>query len=209
MGRTTPRLRIIEAAPVAFLLLLCIGLTVAARPVMKYLEITAQTLHTPRHYIEAVLSGATRSHAYSRNGAVRRVPPVMAVVLLALWLLLNNAVDFGSMVLGALLSVALLLAAARLRPLQPRMRRAFVAIRLIFTVLVDVMRSNICRRTSHSGPWARPSSPFALHRSAARLERSSWTGGVGDDHHLHAWHGLGEPDGGQTHADRACARPGR
>lgn len=56
MGRTTPRLRIIEAAPVAFLLLLCIGLTVAARPVMKYLEITAQALHTPATYIEAVLS---------------------------------------------------------------------------------------------------------------------------------------------------------
>lgn len=54
-GRTTPRLRVIEAGPVAFLLLLCIGLTVAARPVMTYLEATAQTLHTPRFYIEAVL----------------------------------------------------------------------------------------------------------------------------------------------------------
>lgn len=74
---------------------------------------------------------------------MRRVPPVMAVVLLAIWLLLNNAVDLPSVVLGALLSIALLLAAARLRPLRPRMRRASVAIRLIFTVLADVMRSNI------------------------------------------------------------------
>jgi multicomponent K+:H+ antiporter subunit D len=55
-GRTTPRLRIIEAAPVAFLLLLSIGLTVAARPVMKYLEVTAQTLRTPAAYVDAVLS---------------------------------------------------------------------------------------------------------------------------------------------------------
>ena len=54
-GRTTPRLRIIEAAPVAFLLVLCIGLTVAAGPVMKYLDATAQALHTPRTYIDAVL----------------------------------------------------------------------------------------------------------------------------------------------------------
>ena len=54
-GRTTPRLRVIEAAPVAFLLLLCIGLTVDAGRVMTYLEATAQTLHTPRIYIEAVL----------------------------------------------------------------------------------------------------------------------------------------------------------
>ena len=74
---------------------------------------------------------------------MRRVPPVLAVVLLAIWLLLNNTVAFGSTVLGAFFSVALLLAAARLRPLQPRMRRAFVAMRLVFTVLVDVVRSNI------------------------------------------------------------------
>ena len=54
-GRTTPRVRIIEAAPVAFLLVMCIGLTVAAGPVMKYLDATAAALHTPRTYIDAVL----------------------------------------------------------------------------------------------------------------------------------------------------------
>jgi multicomponent K+:H+ antiporter subunit E len=74
---------------------------------------------------------------------VRRVPPVMAVVLTAIWLLLNNTVALRFAILGALLSIALLAAAARLRPLQPRMRRASVAIRLIFTVLVDIVRSNI------------------------------------------------------------------
>lgn len=74
---------------------------------------------------------------------MRRVPPVLAIVLLAIWLLLNNTVAFRSTVLGALLSVALLMAAVRLRPVQPRMRRASIAIRLIFTVLVDVARSNI------------------------------------------------------------------
>jgi multicomponent K+:H+ antiporter subunit D len=55
-GRTTPRLRIIEAAPVAFLILLAVGMTVGAQPVMTYLQSAAQTLHDPQMYIEAVFS---------------------------------------------------------------------------------------------------------------------------------------------------------
>jgi multicomponent K+:H+ antiporter subunit D len=55
-GRTTPRLRVIEAGPVAFLLLLTMGMTVAAGPVMTFLESAAGTLHDPDMYIEAVLS---------------------------------------------------------------------------------------------------------------------------------------------------------
>jgi len=54
--RTTPRLRVIEATPVAFLILLCIGATVAAGPLMTYLDSAAVTLHSPRLYIDAVLS---------------------------------------------------------------------------------------------------------------------------------------------------------
>ncbi len=56
VGRTTPRLRVIEAGPVAILLLLCIGLTIAADPVMAYLQAAAQGLSTPQTYIDAVLS---------------------------------------------------------------------------------------------------------------------------------------------------------
>ena len=47
-GRTTPRLRLIEAGPVAFLILLCIGLTVAAGPVMAYIDSAARMLSAPR-----------------------------------------------------------------------------------------------------------------------------------------------------------------
>jgi multicomponent K+:H+ antiporter subunit D len=54
--RTTPRLRVIEAAPVAFLLLLTMALTAYAGPVMTYMQSAARTLHDPQMYIEAVLS---------------------------------------------------------------------------------------------------------------------------------------------------------
>lgn len=54
--RTTPRLRVIEAGPVAFLILVCIAMTIGASPLMTYLDAASQMLHAPRTYIDAVLS---------------------------------------------------------------------------------------------------------------------------------------------------------
>jgi multicomponent K+:H+ antiporter subunit D len=56
-GRSTPRLRIIEAGPVAFLLALCVALTAAAGPMMSYVNSAAHTLDNPPKYIHAVLPG--------------------------------------------------------------------------------------------------------------------------------------------------------
>jgi multicomponent K+:H+ antiporter subunit D len=55
--RRTPRLRVIEAAPPAFLILLCLALTAAAQPVMTYLNSAAQSLHSPHIYIDVVSGG--------------------------------------------------------------------------------------------------------------------------------------------------------
>jgi len=52
------RVRVIELAPVALLLSLCIGLTVLAGPAMRYMESTAQALHQPGGYVRGVLSPA-------------------------------------------------------------------------------------------------------------------------------------------------------
>ena len=56
-ARTTPRLRVAEAAPVAFLVALCIAIGTAASPVMRYLENAATSLHDPQEYIRTVLVG--------------------------------------------------------------------------------------------------------------------------------------------------------
>ncbi len=61
--RTTPRLRVIEAGPVAFLLLLTMILTASAAPVMAYLESAARTLHDPQRYIDAVLAAPAQAGA--------------------------------------------------------------------------------------------------------------------------------------------------
>jgi multicomponent K+:H+ antiporter subunit D len=62
-GRTTPRLRVIEAAPVATLILVCVVLTMIPEPVMTYMQGAALGLSAPETYIDAVLSaqpGATQ-----------------------------------------------------------------------------------------------------------------------------------------------------
>jgi multicomponent K+:H+ antiporter subunit D len=57
-GRSTPRLRVIEVGPVAFLILLCLGLSAGAGPVMLYLESAAKSLHAPEVYIRLVHTNA-------------------------------------------------------------------------------------------------------------------------------------------------------
>jgi multicomponent K+:H+ antiporter subunit D len=53
--RAVPRVRIIEMAPVAILLLLCALQTIQAGPVLRYMHAAAQSLHMPQTYIRAVL----------------------------------------------------------------------------------------------------------------------------------------------------------
>jgi multicomponent K+:H+ antiporter subunit D len=54
-GRQTPRLSITEAGPVAFLILVCVAITVAAGPTMTYLDSAAAGLADPQLYIDSVL----------------------------------------------------------------------------------------------------------------------------------------------------------
>lgn len=58
IGRQTPRLAITEAGPVAFLILVCVGITVSAGPTMTYLESAAAGLADPELYISSVLDPA-------------------------------------------------------------------------------------------------------------------------------------------------------
>jgi multicomponent K+:H+ antiporter subunit D len=65
--RTVPRVRLIEMAPVAFLLALCAIQTIQAGPVMRLMQATAQSLHAPHDYIGAVL-GAAAGRPQARKG---------------------------------------------------------------------------------------------------------------------------------------------
>jgi multicomponent K+:H+ antiporter subunit E len=69
--------------------------------------------------------------------------PLLSAALLALWLLLNQSLSAGHLVLGSLLAVAASWAMAALQPEKPRIRRPWTALRLAGVVLVDILRSNI------------------------------------------------------------------
>jgi multicomponent K+:H+ antiporter subunit D len=56
--RTTPRLQLAEAGPVAALVLLCVALTAGAGPALSYFNAAAQSLHNPAEYTRAVLPAA-------------------------------------------------------------------------------------------------------------------------------------------------------
>lgn len=67
--------------------------------------------------------------------------PVMSVFLAVMWLLLVQSVAPGHLVLAVLLGFGVPLATRRMRPLQPKLRRPDVMLRLLAVVLVDVVRS--------------------------------------------------------------------
>ncbi len=58
LEREVPRVKLLEVLPVALLLLLCVGLTLQAGPVMRYLDGAAKALHAPEVYIQSVLGEA-------------------------------------------------------------------------------------------------------------------------------------------------------
>jgi multicomponent K+:H+ antiporter subunit D len=61
--RVVPRVRVIEMAPVAALLILCAIQTVAAGAVMDFMQATARSLHAPRGYVGDVLMPAAEQPA--------------------------------------------------------------------------------------------------------------------------------------------------
>ena len=67
-GVAVPRVRVIEIAPVAFLLLLCVTMSIQGGALMRYMDDTARSLHAPGAYIENVL-GAPRVGAAEPDDA--------------------------------------------------------------------------------------------------------------------------------------------
>lgn len=72
-----------------------------------------------------------------------RWPIGLTVSLVAMWLLLNQTLALGQIVLGTVLAVLLSWASRRLRPLQPRLKRLHCVPLLLIRVLLDIVRSNL------------------------------------------------------------------
>jgi multicomponent K+:H+ antiporter subunit E len=68
--------------------------------------------------------------------------PLVTVVLFALWLVLNQSLAAGQLILAAVVALAVPILSAPLRPLLARLRRPGTVARLILTVACDVVESN-------------------------------------------------------------------
>ncbi|HRL21133.1 Na+/H+ antiporter subunit E [Alcaligenes sp. SDU_A2] len=67
----------------------------------------------------------------------------LPLLLLVIWLLLNDSLSAGYVVLGVFLAIWLSLAAIPFRPVKASIRRPFLALKLIAQVAWDIILSNI------------------------------------------------------------------
>ncbi|WP_341917730.1 Na+/H+ antiporter subunit E [Polaromonas sp. YR568] len=82
--------------------------------------------------------------------------PPLSLALFIVWLLLNQALDTGTLLMAAFLAVLVPLLTRSLRPAKVRMRKPGVALRLVVRVMGDLLHSALTvarllltRRTAH------------------------------------------------------------
>jgi multicomponent K+:H+ antiporter subunit E len=64
-------------------------------------------------------------------------------LLFILWIVLNDSLSVGTIALGAAIALVLSLLAPSLRPVRATLAHPLIALRLIWHVFVDIVRSNI------------------------------------------------------------------
>ena len=69
--------------------------------------------------------------------------PVLSLSLLVLWLLLQQSLGLGHILLGGVIAILAGRAFAALAPQQPRARKVGSIARLVMLVVIDVLRSNL------------------------------------------------------------------
>ncbi len=123
--------------------------------------------------------------------AVAKFSPSLALAVAGLWLLLNETLAVGQVLLGAALGFALAGAASTLRPLQARIGRIDVAMVLFGVVLTDIVRSNldVARLVLQSVQLA--SAALGVPADTARAARPARTRRTRRDHHRDTRHRLG------------------
>jgi len=89
--------------------------------------------------------------------------PLLSAAILALWLLLNQTVSLGHVLLGGIVALVGGWALTLLEPPKARIRRPGVILRLFFSVLVDILRSNIAVARIVLGLGARERSSGFVH----------------------------------------------
>jgi len=69
--------------------------------------------------------------------------PLLSSALFILWLILNRSLSLGHVLLALVLALAIPVLLGGLRPLPVRIRKPGVVLRLMLTIMVDTLRSNL------------------------------------------------------------------
>lgn len=69
--------------------------------------------------------------------------PLLSIALLLIWLLLNQSVAPGTVLIGTILATGLGWVTLKLSPVRPRPRRVLLMLRFCLAVALDVIRSNL------------------------------------------------------------------
>lgn len=69
--------------------------------------------------------------------------PLLSAALFVVWLLLNQSLSAGQMLMGLLVALVVPVMTAGLRPLPVRIRHPLTVLRLGFTVVADTTQSNL------------------------------------------------------------------
>jgi multicomponent K+:H+ antiporter subunit E len=94
-----------------------------------------------------------------------RVSPVLVLALLASWLLLNQSLSLGHVLLGLILAIVFSAAVSTLRPVQARLRRLDTAALLVLVVLGDIVSNNL----TVARIVLSPTRPRRLHSGFVRI----------------------------------------
>ncbi len=86
--------------------------------------------------------------------------PLMSAFLLGVWLLLNQSVSTGQIVLGCMLALAGGWVMTIVEPPKAKVRRPLAILRLVARVVADIIRSNIAVARIILGLAPRPNSGF-------------------------------------------------
>lgn len=69
--------------------------------------------------------------------------PYLSLVLLVVWLLMNNSLSAGQILLGLIFSLIIPLGTASMRQTQPRLIKPFKAARYLLMLMGDIIVSNV------------------------------------------------------------------
>lgn len=86
--------------------------------------------------------------------------PILSLILTLVWVMLSDAITFGSVILGALLGFLIPLLIRRLLDDRPVVKKPLLLLRYTLRVLLDILVANVEVAWLIARPWRRPRPAF-------------------------------------------------